>query len=509
MRSLAVSVLLFAALSAAAQVELPRMNEVVEVRLLNFDVVVTDRAGKPVRGLKREDFEIVEGGKLREVTNFSEFGVPGPDVKVEQAPPRHIVLFVDVLSTTTFERKRAAAALTALISEVKPADEVMIMSWNRRLRLDVLPTSDHAKLNEALTRIAREASADAAGQIMRDRQKSSDTPAVSRTYQRMALNDLSQSAAALNGVLTRLAGVNGRKVLVMVTKGFAMKGDPLDEQNLEDTSEADIDAARVVKSVARQANAAGVTLYAVHGGRLESGVSVEDGEADSAATRVRQTASSIDGLRYLAGRTGGVVVANTNDASRGLASIAGELASYYSLAYRATARRVDTERDVEIRTRDRNLRVRARRAFVEQTFDTEIAHQVVANLFFPTSTNALQISAKAGAKERQKRNRFAMPVDVMIPYASLSLTPEDGQLVADLSIFIGASDAKGGTSEVRRFDHKIRLAKDQLGKMAGRHYKYGLDVELFTIAGDQKIAVAVLDKLSRMTGFATVEGKQK
>ena len=506
MRPSAIAAVILAAATAAAQVELPRMTEIVEVRILNFDVVVTDRNGNHIRGLAKEDFEILESGKQREITNFSEFGPAIGELKSEEAPPRHIVLFVDVFSTTTFERKRATAALAEFIKEVRPDDEVMIMSWNRRLKIETPPTSDHAKLNESLSRVAREASADAAARMMRERQKPSENAAtVKRMYERAELNELTQSASALNSVLTKLAGVSGRKVLVMVTKGFAIKGDPSEDQ----TSDTDTDAARIVASVARRANAAGVTLYAVHGARLESGMSVEDSEPDSAVARIRQTASSVDGLRYLAGRTGGLVIANTNDATRGLKLVAADLATYYSLGYKANARRVDIENNIEIRTRDRNLRVRARRGFVEQTFDSEIAHQLIANLFFPISSNALQVSAQTGAKERQRRNRYGLPVDVTIPYASLTFTPEGSEFVADLSIFIGASDIKGGTSEIRKFDHKIRLAKDQLGKVAAQHYKYGLDVDLVTIGGDQRIAVAVLDNLSTMTGFATVEAKQK
>src|SRR5258707_8475528 len=53
------------ALAAAAQV-----NEVIEVRVVEVEVVVTDAHGKPVSGLTKNDFELREGGKPREITNF-------------------------------------------------------------------------------------------------------------------------------------------------------------------------------------------------------------------------------------------------------------------------------------------------------------------------------------------------------------------------------------------------------------------------------------------------------
>ena len=39
--------------------------------LIQLDVVVTDKDGKPVTDLKPEDFRVYQDGKLREITNFS------------------------------------------------------------------------------------------------------------------------------------------------------------------------------------------------------------------------------------------------------------------------------------------------------------------------------------------------------------------------------------------------------------------------------------------------------
>ena len=46
--------------------------ESIEVRVVNVDVIVRDRAGKPVTGLTKADFEIYENGQKREITNLYE-----------------------------------------------------------------------------------------------------------------------------------------------------------------------------------------------------------------------------------------------------------------------------------------------------------------------------------------------------------------------------------------------------------------------------------------------------
>ena len=50
----------------------------VEVVVTNVDVVVTDKKGNRVTGLKPDNFEIIEDGYLQKLTNF--FEVKGLDV---------------------------------------------------------------------------------------------------------------------------------------------------------------------------------------------------------------------------------------------------------------------------------------------------------------------------------------------------------------------------------------------------------------------------------------------
>ncbi len=63
------------ALSASGQqpADLPRVTGAVETTVVNIDVVVTDRKGNPVVGLKAEDFEIRHDRKPVTITNFSEY----------------------------------------------------------------------------------------------------------------------------------------------------------------------------------------------------------------------------------------------------------------------------------------------------------------------------------------------------------------------------------------------------------------------------------------------------
>ena len=72
---LALGIAACAALVARAQAPpvFPAGAEAVRV-----DVVVTDRGGRPVRGLRREDFAVREDGVLQEVADFEAVGPAEP-----------------------------------------------------------------------------------------------------------------------------------------------------------------------------------------------------------------------------------------------------------------------------------------------------------------------------------------------------------------------------------------------------------------------------------------------
>src|SRR5258708_28112858 len=67
MRRLLSAVVLSSLIAAAAAAQ---VSEVIEVRVVEVEGVVVDGHGQPVRGLTREDFELRQGGKPREITNF-------------------------------------------------------------------------------------------------------------------------------------------------------------------------------------------------------------------------------------------------------------------------------------------------------------------------------------------------------------------------------------------------------------------------------------------------------
>lgn len=518
---------LFAAI-AFAQVELPRYTETVEVRIANVDVIVTDRNGLQVRGLTRDDFEVFDDGVRQEITNLSEFVMERnpstratlppatSDVVAEEPPPRHIIVFLDCLTTNTLDRKRAIPSIAGFLEQLRPIDDAMIVTWNRSLNVTVPPTSDKAALLDGLRATALRPSRAVANNqptLFADLvDESENLAAESRGTQRKGLEDAvdrAQSIRALNTLLGRLAGLTGRKALILLSSGFGFGPNDGASDQLPDVgtlmNPKDLRAGRTVESVVRTANAAGVTIYTLHGAGLHSGISATTRENTNASATADKD-FSIAGLRYLAARTGGLSAAYVNGFTYALGKVNEDLSHSYSIGYRVTGPRLGAERRIEVRARNLGYRVRSRFSSVQPSAESEIKDQVISALLFTPGSNELGIAATADRVERVSGKRLIVPIAVTIPMSALSFAPlGTSELSADVTIYIASGTEAGERSAVRTFYQRIPVKRRELRAVAGQHYTYHLDVDFGTQDVKNRFSIAVLDNVSKATGFTTID----
>ncbi|MBW3670198.1 MAG: VWA domain-containing protein, partial [Acidobacteria bacterium] len=106
-----IMILAFSVLSVFAQ----RAEESVQVTVIEVPVTVTDRAGNPVRGLTKENFELFDEKKRKPITFFETIDLATlPKESDEPLPPavsRNFLLLFDLShsSPTTIGRARDAA----------------------------------------------------------------------------------------------------------------------------------------------------------------------------------------------------------------------------------------------------------------------------------------------------------------------------------------------------------------------------------------------------------------
>src|SRR5687767_7940699 len=97
----------------------------VDTQLVSVPAVVTDGSGRPVSGLKPENFRLIEDGQPQTITNFG-----------TTETPFEIALLLDTSGSTRDDVALIRAAANSFIEALRPGDRVGIVAFN------TAPTSD-------------------------------------------------------------------------------------------------------------------------------------------------------------------------------------------------------------------------------------------------------------------------------------------------------------------------------------------------------------------------------
>ncbi|MBX2997507.1 MAG: VWA domain-containing protein [Caldilineaceae bacterium] len=112
---------------------------------VQVDFFVTDGLGAPLVNLVAADFQIFEDG----------IKVPASAVAVDpnSDQPLSLVLAVDI-STEAADLERIKAGLLALVDQLKPEDQVLLLSFFDEVRVEQPPTTDKVAVRTAIERLS-------------------------------------------------------------------------------------------------------------------------------------------------------------------------------------------------------------------------------------------------------------------------------------------------------------------------------------------------------------------
>jgi VWFA-related protein len=109
----------------------PRLRESVRVvdrawRRVGITVTVTDRQGRPVRGLAGGEFTVTDGGLPVTLAEF------GPE-EARRDRPLSVAVLLDLSESMAGQVNRVEEAARALLAGLRPGDEVMVAKFNHQL----------------------------------------------------------------------------------------------------------------------------------------------------------------------------------------------------------------------------------------------------------------------------------------------------------------------------------------------------------------------------------------
>ncbi|HNQ16324.1 MAG TPA: VWA domain-containing protein, partial [Pyrinomonadaceae bacterium] len=111
----------------------------VSTELVTIPVKVLDRNGRFVGGLTKENFSVLEDDAAQEIAYFS-----------NEQQPFTVALVLDMSYSAKFKAEEIQAAAISFINQLRPADRVMIVSFDEEIFVNCEPTNDRRRILAAI-----------------------------------------------------------------------------------------------------------------------------------------------------------------------------------------------------------------------------------------------------------------------------------------------------------------------------------------------------------------------
>lgn len=509
-------------------------GETVEVRVVNVEVVVTDREGNRVHGLTPGDFRLYVDGQEVALDYFSEVKAGAAMAAAEgvesigAAEPGKPVgtsylLFIDDHHSIPRDRDKVLEAIRQDVTFLGPEDRLAVVAFDGKV-VEMLSswTQSWPEVQQVLEQ-AKDRPAYGLHRLTelrafrRDARSRIRTPGATPSFDQGRLDieeeryawvvadQVSRSVAGATAALRGFAKPPGRKVMLVLSGGWPF--DPVNVATADPSrgfSERGVPRGReLFAPLVDTANQLGYTLYPVDVPGLEA--SVADADFDSPlgvgfdSNRERELHLA---LSFIADETGGEALLNARRLEP-LRLVANDTRSYYWLGF-SPARRGDNARhEVEVEVVRPGLKVRSRGDFVDSSRSAEVTMAVESALLFgdgAASDGVLRVAV--GDPQRSGIGRVKVPLSVDVPMDQVTLLPAGDRWQVVLELRVAVRDAGGATADVPVIP--ITLTTDTQ-PVPGQFGRFETTVELRR--ADHDLVVAVFDPASGtlLTSPARVE----
>lgn len=536
----------------------PLFTDIVQVRVVNVDVFVTDRSGVPVVGLGPEDFELEvdgrpmpisnfyaeSGGRAREAAAVAEASADPSFMSVEEfeetATRRsYLVILVDHQRLSANNRKRAFAAVREALESLGREHLVAVVGvegslvfysdfLHDRLAIeqildDVLQIAPPSGLADAERRqVYGELARGMSGGIQARASLADEQLLISR-IRAYAAEEYARSVGSLRQielVVSTLAGVSGRKSVLYVGEGIPTRpgeglfvewrnrfgqGNPnagigmrrFDFNTDYTRAVGRFDLSAQIAGLAQAANRAGVTFYAVDAEGDHGGLlrsALTEQGATSEAVSVVE-ANYREPLESAAKVTGGRLLRSSGKLEEQLVNILGDFDSYYSLGFTQPPDwEPGSAHRIDVAVKGKNLLLRHRERLVVPAADEREASATVAALRYRTADNPLGIRAAAGEMLPRDDGAAVLQMRVEIPVGELELLPWEGRHAGSLSLYVSTKDREGNASRVQKIPFNLAIPDEVIDQARSELAHY--DLPVIVRPGDQQVAIGVRDNVS-------------
>jgi VWFA-related protein len=512
-------------------------------------VVVTDRDGKPVGGLKKEDFQVQENGKDQKIASLEEMkptvaalpraAVPNHEItnqtSADAMPRRLVIIALDMVDTPFEDQARSRRAIIAYLADNIAPDSLyqLVAIENNGLRVLHDYTEDTASLIATLQSVRNKYPTSIVDPGLLQRAGNTDpgptvtgrapedpefgTPIIGPNAQGIAAflslvelnriqfdqaNAINSTLFALQQIAERASGIPGRKSLIWITGSFPFSIDP---------GTASVNSATSFEAYQHTMQLLESQLISVYPVDARGLVTAQlDATTYNTARQMlgntnlqrdmsNQLQDALNTMRAFADMTGGRAYVNTNDTRGAIREAVQDGSAYYMLSYAVDkSNRRPGWRKINVKVGDYHIRARHGYFLTKTTLDplSTAKYDIYNALKSPLDYTGLpvRILLNSPAPDGDKRKvTFAM----MMPPKSTKIDSDDkNHMHVDIAYAVWTANGQDAGHKGKSYN--LNLNPTQLQQLDTNGLSYGDTVEL--APGTYKLRMVVRDNLTGQIG---------
>lgn len=463
-------------------------GEVIDVRVVNLEVVVTEN-GQRVTGLGPEDFLLTVDGREVAIEYFTEVsggtavlrsdegsGATVPALAPGVPVATSYLVFIDEYFSLPTDRNRLLKRMTDQLPFLSPEDRMAVVAYNGK-QVEMLSTWSQSVtalervFQQALDRRAYGLSRRAEQRLYEstrdvrndalDPIESNEEPALSTDLEideRFRAEEIAvqvkRVVLAASSALRSFANPPGRKVMLLLSGGWPYNPGQWvirDPQRYIYANTLD-SGDELYRPLIETANRLSYTLYPIDvpGLDADSEFGADRSAADRDFTQVRfndREREEETTLYSLARETGGRALVD-GAGSSALQRVYEDSRSYYWIGFTPDWQGDDAAHKVKVKPRRKGLKMRSRQGFSDLSRETEVSMMVESALLFGNPPGASPLVAAIGPGKRAGRGKLAVPLKIVIPLDGLTFLPVEDGFLADTELRVAVLDEDGNTSDI-------------------------------------------------------------
>ena len=494
----------------------------IEVRIVNLEVVVTDRQGNRVEGLGASDFRLRVDGEDVPIGFFSEIseGHRRATVASEteatgslatasnptgaapgEAVGTNYLVFID--RGLKRDRNQVLRGISEQIYQLGPQDRMALVRLKSR-ELEMLSgwTQSVPKLERALDKAMNEsfATLDLNAEVdglssLRNLDTAEEAPTdpefaaaaeISRVESR-----IEQIVHGVTATMRSFAQPPGRKVLLLLSGGWPLS--PCDyalgqRSLVESSGFCEGRGPELYRPMYEIANRLGYTIYPIDvpgGGSIDISAAEDDfvglgrngpplgGVPSNVVNETFRESEFHATLHQLANETGGLPMINETRLTS-LERVIEDTRAYYWLGFTPDWKGDDRRHKIKLDVLRPGLKLRYREGFQDLSRSSEVDFMVESALLFGDLPGTGTLDFTMGPIPERGR-KISVPLEIRIPMDEITLLPHQGRYVAELELRIAALDEFGDRNELTTIP--VVLEGDGPAPL-GAHSTYATSVQI-------------------------------